>query len=60
VELFAFVVGCEYDAWTYYVVRASDWHFHVEKQLMPKGVHEILVLDANSKRAKISSTMLVC
>ncbi len=30
VELFAFVVGCEYNAWTYCAVRASNRHFHVE------------------------------
>jgi hypothetical protein len=30
VELFAFVVNCEYDAWTYCAMRASNRHFHVE------------------------------
>jgi hypothetical protein len=30
VELFAFVVGCEYEAWTYCALRASNWHFNVE------------------------------
>jgi hypothetical protein len=30
VEFFAFVVGCEYEAWTYYAVRAFKRYFHVE------------------------------
>jgi len=30
VELYAFIIGCEYETWTYCAVKAPNWHFHVE------------------------------
>ncbi len=59
VELITFVVGCEYEVWTNCAARASNRHFHVEAIDAKRCVHVILVLDANSKRVKILSTMLV-
>jgi hypothetical protein len=60
VEFIAFVVGCEYEAWTNCATRASNRHFHVETIDAKRCVDVILVLDANSNRVKILSTMLVC